>query len=242
MQVPYVVERNYTLTKESSSDITTKTVVQFGDVVGINLRVAAPPQPEGDILNPISSSVSKAIIHVLSENREGNVYRGTQAYNENKVLEGTVERESDKEVEVPVGEKPLQVGALDGEVYIAVDDQSSGADAPQGSTGTEEVVTAIPREETVGLPPNTPVYFTAPLTQGQSLPSLHGWGKWYLLPQAYNNARFYDYSLFTRFEREPYPNARRFEVDSRGAYIGYSDKERLTTATSMYPNAIFKER
>ena len=242
MQVPYVVERNYTLTKESSSDITTKTVVQFGDVVGINLRVAAPPQPEGDILNPISSSVSKAIIHVLSENRQGDVYRGTQAYNENKVLEGTVERESDKEVEVPVGEKPLQVGALDGEVYIAVDDQSSGVDIPQGATGTEEVVTAIPREETVGLPPNTPVYFTAPLTQGQSLPSLHGWGKWYLLPQAYNNARFYDYSLFTRFEREPYPNARRFEVDSRGAYIGYSDKERLTTATSMYPNAIFKER
>ena len=76
--------------------------------------------PESDIFNMVDVGHTKGIAHILGEDRSGNRYLKFIAVNINDR-----ERKTDKEIETYPGETPERISALDGRVYVAVDDSSS---------------------------------------------------------------------------------------------------------------------
>ena len=192
----------------------------------------------------------------------------------------------DKEVEIPSSEYPVRVDALDGDVYVAIDDSVTGGTTttpppPQTQTPTVPTRTrtattqrgirtpiitgpttqeqgrvdeppSVPPIETLGLPPNTPATVPAPIGPGDALPALNGWGDWYRPPQLYGDGRYYDYSLYVRFEHgsEHIPNrefANAFRVLANGVWEQGqentdNDVTRSIRAYEAYPNATFRDR
>ena len=123
MSIPYVTEMGYALAGARRTTTAPKTSLRLGEDLGIPLKIVTQPQPPAnEIFNPVDVGHSLSTIYMLAENRAKRNYNKTICYNINEILSNTIERKPDKEVEIPSSEYPVRVDALDGEVYVAVDD------------------------------------------------------------------------------------------------------------------------
>ena len=125
MSIPFVSTLDYNLTKTTIPP-TRERGLTVGAEEAFDIDVAVVtvlPPTQDQLFNIISHDITKGIIHVLGEDLDGIRYCKALAININDITsEVTVERKTDKEVEVYPGEKPERVAALDGKVYMAVDD------------------------------------------------------------------------------------------------------------------------
>ena len=128
MSIPYVEELSYTLERDTESQRNQQIMV--GDPQETCLKA---PQigtcVRNDIFNLLSVGHSHGIIYAAAENSLNVPYRKAVAYKINDTLDVTktvIERQTDKEVEVPTDESPQKLSALNAEVFIAVDDDPNG--------------------------------------------------------------------------------------------------------------------
>ena len=128
MSIPFVTKLEYNLTKRTTPRTTMKHIRVGGtQEVDVRLTILNPNPPKASILNIVSHDVSRGIIRTIAEDIDGTRYNKTAAVNIN---EGTGRRLPDLEVSVLESEKPIKIASLDGNVYIAVDDQKPSTVPP----------------------------------------------------------------------------------------------------------------
>ena len=113
--------------------------LNVGDEMTANVSVVQVVDvPNGDIFNPVDVGSSRAIAYMIGENRAKKRYSKMVAVNVN-----TRQRTESAEVEVATTETPLKVSALEGDVYIAIDDTGESVELPDGVQINDE---STPRE------------------------------------------------------------------------------------------------